>query len=72
MPPLESNIVPERGPRSRLLGIYEKPGTEGKIQDERSIEKAKEIADVMEREIPAVFVQLENQFRQLLGSKTDP
>lgn len=46
-------------------------GTEGKIPDDKWIKKADDISDMMEKEMPAVFEQLENQFRYLLGSKTD-
>ncbi|MGD2109208.1 MAG: hypothetical protein PVI86_07435 [Phycisphaerae bacterium] len=38
-------------------------------EDERWIERAQEIADLMATEIPEVFKGLETQFRRLLGSE---
>ena len=44
---------------------------QGKMADDRWLKRANEIAEMMDKEIPNVFVQLENEFRKLLGSKTD-
>ena len=35
------------------------------------LERANEIADMINKEIPGVFQKLESEFRRLLGSTTD-
>lgn len=44
---------------------------QGKMTDEKWLERANEIAQMMDQNIPDVFDQLENEFRKLLGSKTN-
>ena len=43
---------------------------QGKMADDKWLERANEIAEMMDKEIPNVFDTLENEFRRLLGSKT--
>jgi hypothetical protein len=44
---------------------------QGKMSHDRLWEQANKIAEMMDKEIPHVFGQLESEFRKLLGSKTD-
>lgn len=44
---------------------------EQKMSDDEWVKRAGEIAGMINKELPAVFEKLENEFRRLLGSKID-
>lgn len=44
---------------------------QGKMSNDKWVQRANELAEMMDREIPEIFGQLENEFRKLLGSQTD-